>query len=431
MYQIVQDNLETALDLWRNGDTNDPHAPPPGPFRDEVEETARHFLQCGVLRFGAVKIQCPDCRKTFFVAFSCGRRGLCVSCAQKRALLRAEHLDSIAPRVPHRQFVLTIPKRLRAFFRNDPRRCGKLLTFFGQTLRQWFERRSAPDALPGASMVLQLFGNDLKVHPHIHAIVSDGAFLPDGTFLPLQTITETDRECFEQDFRDRLLRWCIQENLLDKVQADNMRSWPHSGFSLDTSVKTEADDQAGLRRIALYIHRPPLVASRLTYKRATGMVVYKLFRNERTHFHARSNFLVMPATQFLLRLLQLIPPPGLKTTRYIGVYAPARSGVFKPSAPNDGPDENSHDETENNRTTRSSWARLIHRVFEVDPLTCPECGTQMRIVAAIVADAELVRILTHLDLPFELPKTAPSRASPPQVQHELSYHMDEDGTYIG
>ena len=30
-----------------------------------------------------------------------------------------------------------------------------------------------------------------------------------------------------------------------------------------------------------------------------------------------------------------------------------------------------------------SWAMLIKRVYEVDPLSCPECGGQMAVVAFI------------------------------------------------
>ncbi|MBM3883296.1 MAG: hypothetical protein FJ387_26905, partial [Verrucomicrobia bacterium] len=31
----------------------------------------------------------------------------------------------------------------------------------------------------------QTFGQLIHAHPHIHALVSEGVFLPDGTFLPL------------------------------------------------------------------------------------------------------------------------------------------------------------------------------------------------------------------------------------------------------
>ena len=47
-------------------------------------------------------------------------QALCPSCHQKRALLVAEHIvRDVCEPVPHRQFVWTIPKRLRIFFRFD------------------------------------------------------------------------------------------------------------------------------------------------------------------------------------------------------------------------------------------------------------------------------------------------------------------------
>ena len=63
----------------------------------------------------------------FFVAFSCRRRCLSPSCHQKRALIMADHIarDLCAP-VAHRQFVFTILKRLRIFFRFDRRLLGEL-----------------------------------------------------------------------------------------------------------------------------------------------------------------------------------------------------------------------------------------------------------------------------------------------------------------
>jgi hypothetical protein len=33
---------------------------------------------------------------------------------------------------------------------------------------------------------------------------------------------------------------------------------------------------------------------------------------------------------------------------------------------------------------RSAWARLIKKVYGVDPLICPKCGSIMRIIAFIL-----------------------------------------------
>jgi hypothetical protein len=49
------------------------------------------------------------------------------------------------------------------------------------------------------------------------------------------------------------------------------------------------------------------------------------------------------------------------------------------------------------------WAELLQRVFEVDALRCPRCGTQMRLLAAI-EDPEVARkILGCLGLPARGP----------------------------
>ena len=45
---------------------------------------------------------------------------------------------------------------------------------------------------------------------------------------------------------------------------------------------------------------------------------------------------------------------------------------------------------------RRPWAELLRRIFEIDPLRCPRCGHEMRIVACITQPRVIDRILTHL-----------------------------------
>ena len=88
-----------------------------GFWRSVIASTVNHFLKCGDLREGFARVRCPDCGHELFVAFSCKKRCICPSCHQKRALLLAIHIaEDVAEPVAHRQFVWTIPKRLRIFF---------------------------------------------------------------------------------------------------------------------------------------------------------------------------------------------------------------------------------------------------------------------------------------------------------------------------
>jgi hypothetical protein len=41
-------------------------------------------------------------------------------------------------------------------------------------------------------------------------------------------------------------------------------------------------------------------------------------------------------------------------------------------------------------------ARLLAKVYEVDPMVCPKCGAEMKVIAIIEDPDELKRILQHL-----------------------------------
>ena len=45
---------------------------------------------------------------------------------------------------------------------------------------------------------------------------------------------------------------------------------------------------------------------------------------------------------------------------------------------------------------RSTRARLIKKVYGTDPLTCPRCGSEIKIIAIIMDPCETEKILQHL-----------------------------------
>ena len=72
------------------------------------------FLECGILAHGFLRLHCGDCGHDKLVAFSCKRRGFCPSCGARRMAQTAAHLvDHVIPRVPVRQWALSLPIPLR------------------------------------------------------------------------------------------------------------------------------------------------------------------------------------------------------------------------------------------------------------------------------------------------------------------------------
>jgi len=65
--------------------------------------------------------------------------------------------------------------------------------------------------------------------------------------------------------------------------------------------------------------------------------------------------------------------------------------------------------------------RLIQKIYEVDPLTCPKCASQMRVIS-VIEDSEIVKkILKHLGLWYQKARPPPKVNSPPMTPE---YHID-------
>jgi|GEM_PF-3004521 hypothetical protein len=63
------------------------------------------------------------------------------------------------------------------------------------------------------------------------------------------------------------------------------------------------------------------------------------------------------------------------------------------------------------RIPRLGWRECIKKVWEVDPLTWPKCGTEMRIISFIIDKAVLQKNLTHLGV-FEQNRNRGRRRHP-------------------
>ena len=93
---------------------------------------------------------------------------------------RAAHLvDHVLPAdVPVRQWVLSVPHRLRYRLAYDHRLCRTVLHVFVRALRSAYRRAARRPGLSGGEtgMVtsVQRFGGAVNVHLHFHTLVLDG-----------------------------------------------------------------------------------------------------------------------------------------------------------------------------------------------------------------------------------------------------------------
>jgi len=226
-------------------------------------------------------------------------------------------------------------------------------------------------------------------------LVTCGAFTPDGGFLELP---EFDMDGLLIAWQEAVFALYLAEGKIELEVLENMRGWPHSGFSVDQSVFLPAGDQPGIEPLVRYMTRCPFSLSRLVKVTETGQVIYKAEKQSCRAFPApdgdgivsgaKRNFQILSALDFLAEFTQHIPPKGAHLIRYFGYYSNKSRGVRKKveaeqaekaANPSGGDDASGAAPSRCSKT----WAMVIKRVYEADPLSCPRCGSEMAIVAFI------------------------------------------------
>jgi len=149
-----------------------------------------------------------------------------------------------------------------------------------------------------------------------------------------------------------------------------------------------------------------------------GTIIYKTKYNEYFKeniklFKVTERSEGMPVVQAILSQSspsRILLPKHKHLIRYYGLYSSRSKGkankdgslarfTYRPETSGDvqlvgSPDE--YPETVSSRASRRSWARLIQKVYEVDPLICPKCGSEMKVIAIITNLQEVDKILECL-----------------------------------
>jgi hypothetical protein len=110
---------------------------------------------------------------------------------------------------------------------------------------------------------------------------------------------------------------------------------------------------------------------------------------------------------------------GEQMVRYYGYYSKVSRGRQK-KGNRDALIPSVLEPNEDSKAYRKNWARLIQKIYKADPLLCPKCQGQMRIISSIEDPEVIKKILKHLGLWSAKRKPSP-RANAPPVYIHLDY----------
>jgi hypothetical protein len=192
-----------------------------------------------------------------------------------------------------------------------------------------------------------------------------------------------------------------------------MLEWTHSGFSLDASIRIPAGSAKTREALAQYIVRPPVSLQNLLVEEGgTDTVVYRAPYSD----YFRTDTKIFPAVEFLVEVLQHLPDSRSRLLRTYGLYSSRARGTWarsphllrlapegwkrdhppQPSLRIGPPEEPQPELSVSVKQSRAAWARLIKKVYEADPLSCPRCHNPMKVIAVITDPAQVLKILRYL-----------------------------------
>ncbi|NDC37265.1 MAG: hypothetical protein EBZ48_04350 [Proteobacteria bacterium] len=220
---------------------------------------------------------------------------------------------------------------------------------------------------PALILTVQTAGEALNFNPHLHGLLASGTFDATGKFTPLTAIDT-----------NALTRGLITDDDVAQILTQE-----HSGFGAWVGEQFEEAERT--RFVARYIERGPISLEKLTIQ--DDIITYTT-KDERAH--------EFDALEFLALLSCHIPKPYESITRYYGWYSCRARGERAKAKP--PPSEATRHE-EPTATPSVSWATCMKRIFEIDPLECPRCKGQMRIIAFLTDERAILKIADSLRIP--------------------------------
>jgi len=364
--------------------------------------------------------------------------------------------------MPVRQWVLTVPYRLRYQLAWNHGLSRAVLRVYTRVLHDMYARGARECGVPGGRSgsvtVMQRAGSGLNVKLHFHTLVLDGVFTEalGGVlmFHPAPAPSDAEVAAVLATIRHRVQRLLVRRGLgpaddatgpadrladespvLAGIVGASVRGRVALGSRAGARVRRlghEPDTEVvtsrglgrrtsrasictrtcgcrrtigrGVERLCRYVLRPPFAQERLR-RRGDGRVALELKRA----WHDGTRELVFEPLEFLERLAAMTPRPETNLLICRGVLAPrarwrGRVVVYGRPVPEPTASMASLAAGPDGMGVKTasprawSWAVLMHRAFGIDVLACAHCGGRLRLIATLHDPAGIRKILAHLAL---------------------------------
>jgi len=220
--------------------------------------------------------------------------------------------------VPHRHFVMSVPDNLWPFLRD----WGMMKVYMGaaiEAFEDYFSCIVRRSVRVGVIVVLHPFGKDMRFQPHLHLLLTEGGFDNAGVFVKCCYVPA---DGFRRKWQFEVLRKLQEAGLPNEVATEMYQKYRKGFYVWLHKRGTINHPKLIARYVGRYVRHPAIANSRITS--FDGNVV-KFFYIDHED---KQVDVEMTAEQFIISLIQHVPPPQFKMIRYYGAYARSIKGKY-------------------------------------------------------------------------------------------------------
>ena len=233
--------------------------------------------------------------------------------------------------------------------------------------------------------------------------MAEGLLDTDGVWHPAPEIPS---RVLEQLFSAQLLSELTRLGFISADLVTRMQTWKHTGFNADWGRSIPPENRAERESLCQYILRNPFSEAKVTLEHPKDTVIYRSRLNPKIN----RNFQIFDPVDFLAVLSQHIPDKGVQMIRYYGLYSNKARGIRRKQETSPSIAWPKSTPPPPLKLPKRTWRDLICQAWHSDPLQCPKCQNEMRLIALIEEPLVIEKILRHLSLWCGPPQFAEARS---------------------
>lgn len=345
----------------------------------QQQKIIRNISNCKTAALGGVRVTCTACGHESYHYHSCGDRH-CPMCQHIKKQLWIDKMAVVLFPLKHFHVIFTIPHQLNELlFYNQKILYNAFFQSVNSTIQKVCARQIG--GKPGLVCTLHTWGSNLSFHPHVHCIVSGGAYSPSvgwqysakpNFFVDAAALAIT----FKNIFIGHIIRLWEDETLyLQKLtnsisEAAQFKTFYRQLMQTKWVVRIETPilgNQQIIEYLARYVHRVAITNSRIVATNESSITLeYNNYLLQKKGMPAPKATMVLKPLVFIQRFLQHVLPTGFQRIRYYGLYAFGSRMTYLSAC-------QALDQQPRQHKKRAA-IDIIKDSFQINPDLCNNCG---------------------------------------------------------